>query len=191
MIRDKLQNIQIQKWDSTTETKQFLLMFLITYLITIAMSTFISLNTVDKIIVKESLKPKDFLDMFKLVDGRLDFYNCEKIDTILYFSAKLIETIVPTTITFCGTILVLQFMIRQNKAKNSLLFCFLVILSLLGVSITTVNTVFLLNLYLILIVIVFAICVVFSRKIYYFVESEQETLITHKNENSDGKLIRN
>lgn len=177
------------------ENKQFYMMFIITYLISIVLSTAIMLNSLDDVfynVVYSANIPNwnslGFLERIQQLNGELQFYNCQNLSIQLFFGAKLLETLVPTTITFGGTILILQMITaKKNLVFDSLLFCLLVFLTTLGVAFTTVKTVEILILYLILIAFFLVLSLVFSKKIYTLQNAGQTN---HKIENSDGKMIR-
>ena len=173
------------------ENKQFFLMFLITYSITILMAVLIAIMNIDEAINQAMINPdielvyNNWGELIKNIDNTFSFYNCETISFWSFVSAKIIETLVPTTITFSGAILVLQRTIRKDSARPPLLFSLLVIIAMIGIAFTQAKSQIVLELYMATLLILIIISLLISRKIYY-----QQNLTQHKNEPDDGKITR-
>ena len=157
-----------------SKKRAFILSILITYLLTIVLTGGIAIIQMDQ----ERSNPND--------TPGFTFYECTTLDTSLFIASKMIETIIPTTITFCATILLLQTDIAKKQMVTVLLFVFITLLTVGGIVLPTFKTPE--NLTRVLWILgglcVIALCLSWSA----FSESTIP-LHGHKSGPSDGKLV--
>lgn len=118
--------------------------------------------------------------------GNFVFYACTGLSTSMFVAAKLLETLVPTAITFSGTILILQ---TDSSTKRSLTVWLFVVITLLvvgGIVLPTAKTLVFLETYLWTLGALCLASVILSWQA--FSDPSEESKI-HKNESSDGKMV--
>lgn len=114
------------------------------------------------------------------------FGNCKGLDAWTYLSANIVETLIPTTVTFSGTILILQTTKEANTSLNALLFISLTFFVMTGMFFMVAKLRSTLSLYIWLLLILHCIVFTFSAKLFN-VQSKSNN--EHKNEESDGNII--
>lgn len=194
------------KWRRHKRTQStFVLSFLITYLLTIGLSVGslliqIEAKSVETESISESgatyvseLTSNSSLDETKNNSAQpdsqapaFDFYDCSNINMTEFITAKLLETLVPTAITFSGTILILQSDATGKQRHMVLLFVVITFLVIGGIVLPTVKTPAFLRSYLWVLGILCIISIYLSWKVFS-VAPVQST--NHKSEPSDGKIV--
>lgn len=165
-LKNKVQS-KIQDFDE--ETMTYVQMLLITYVITIGIVFVFLCLLFDKTELTE-----------------FQFSRCEKVDPFLYSVSCVIQTLVPTTITFSGTIIILQSKLNSGKTMKVLLFISIILLALIGVLQTSVQTSELLYISNFILLFLNFVSLFLSRKVFYLpVESSKGS----KCETSDCKPI--
>lgn len=154
--------------------RSFILSVLITYLLTIVLTGGVAIVQMDQ----ERSNPND--------TPGFTFYECTTLDTKEFIASKIIETIIPTTITFCATILLLQTNIAKKQTVTVFLFVLITLLIVGGIVLPTFKRPE--NLSKVLwglgILCVAALCFAWNA----FSESDIQ-LTGHKSGPCDGKII--
>lgn len=158
---------------SSEENMTFLQMFLITFVITICMTAVIILLVLDS----------DYSNPEKTGQG-LRFSVFTNMDFFSYVFSSIVQTIVPTTITFSGTILILQSRSNMNRTYKVLLFISIILLALFGIMQNSVKSLVYLNFTNAVLLILIVLSLFFSKKIFNLNNSS-----TNKKEISDGTPI--
>lgn len=152
----------------------FLLSLVITYLLTVILTIGISSIQMDQ--------ERDKNDN----ESGLSFYECSNLDTVQFVTAKIMEALIPTTITFCATILLLQTDVTENKTLTVWLFVFIFSLIVVGIVLPTIKTYENLMKAPWIICILCIITLILSWRAF----SDPPTKLPgHKNEPSDGKTV--
>lgn len=155
---------------ASEENMTFFQMLMITFVITLCMTFVIALIVFDN---NQNVMNQGF--RFSMIPN-LDGYS--------YLFSTTIQTIVPTTITFSGTILILQSRSHMNRTYKVLLFISIILLALFGVMQSSVKTVFYLSFTNIVLFFLVILSIFFSKKIFNLNSS-----INKKNETSDGTPV--
>lgn len=154
--------------------RAFILSFLITYLLTIILTFGICIIQMDQ----EREKSENITNF--------TFYECNTLDTFQFIAAKVVETIVPTTITFCASVLFLQSNFEKKPTSSVLLFALITILVVGGIILPTFKTETNLIRALWFLGILCSCSLCFSWSIH---AEPSIQLPGHKNEPCDGKII--
>lgn len=149
-IREMKAKVKKYIFELTEEQRTFILMTLITYLITIAI-------TVLPILIR-------FDD---LNQENCDFYKCIKTSRFLYLTSCIIQTINSTTITFSGTIFVLQSQSDKKKTFRVLLFIGIILLALIAVFQTSIYSEKLLYFTNVVLIIINVFVLYFSKLVFF------------------------
>lgn len=182
----------------------FILSFLITYLLTVGLSVGALLiqidgqwgdatGSIDSVVAGTTETTLSDVCTTEVDQKQTDpqfsgfvFYGCSNISTTLFVAAKLLETLVPTAITFCGTILILQSDATGRRGYMVFLFVVIAFLVIGGIVLPTVKTIPFLIGYLWILGILCVISVYLSWKVFSDVPPP---LTNHKAEPSDGKIV--
>lgn len=180
----------------SSESKQFFLMFILTYAVTILLAVIIVFNHFDDEVEKYLFAAENaqetlssWQDIFRILKGRLQFNGCGSLNPDTYIIARIAETLVPTTITFSGTILVLQVTANPKHGLNTVLFCLIVLLALAGMSSIEVHNAVILDLYITMVIVSSILCVFFSYIIYVY-QTPKKIVVSRRQELSDGIMNR-
>lgn len=117
-----------------------------------------------------------------------EFYKCTNLGLGLFLCAKLLETLVPTAITFSGTVLTLQTDSSTKQASVVGLFVVITLLAVSGVALSTAKTLAFLEVYLWIVGVLCLASVVFSWQAICDPASE---VTNHKKEKNDGCMSFN
>ncbi len=173
------------KFKRLKKYEQFGVTFAITYLITILFCLLFVFNYFEDIMVATN-NTESFLSFFGSVQNIFTFGYCNDLNALDYLTAKIFETLIPTTLTFSGTILVLQTTKRKNTSLNTFLFISLFAFAMVGMFFMVARLQSMLNLYMWLLLVLFFFVFFFSAKVFVL-QNKDENL--HKSEESDGKII--
>ena len=173
------------KFQNLKRYEEFWITFSITYLITILFTIFICINNFEERILDANYTESVWSFLLSSTGG-FNFGYCYDISAMNYLFAKIIETLIPTTVTFAGTILILQSVKVRYTSLNAMLFIALTILLMAGVFFMFSRLESTLVLYMKCICIIFAVIIIFSAKLYYIQDADCNF---HKREVSDGIMI--
>lgn len=118
--------------------------------------------------------------------GTFEFYSCTGLDTGMFVAAKMLETLVPTAITFSGTILILQTDSSTKRMWIVWLFLVITLLVVGGIVLPTAKTLTFLEAYLWTLGALCLFSVVLSWHAFYDPAADTKR---HKCELSDGKMV--
>lgn len=155
--------------DFDEETIAYIQMLLITYVITIVMTVVCLIllfdnNSIDK----------------------LQFSRCKNVDQFLYSMSCVVQTLVPTTITFSGTIIILQSKFNKIGTMKVLLFITIILLAVFGILQISAQTFSILYIANVMLILLNAFALFFSKKVFYL---PAEDINVSKCEVSDCKPI--
>lgn len=159
---------RVQRHLKTRET--FLFSLLITYLLTLGLaigSVAIQLDNVNQLRIG------------------FDFYSCKDLSAGMFVSAKLLETLVPTAITFSGTILILQTNASKKRSLTVWLFVVITLLVIGGILLPTAKTKFFLELYL---WTFWILCLISILLCWHAFSIPMHVRTRHKREPDDGRM---
>ena len=161
-----------------TEKRAFIFSFSLTFLLAVGLMVGTVLVQIDKM---RADHPNLTINKLPFV-----FYECKGLNLPQFVLARLMETIVPTAVTFSATVLCLQ----TNPAKKQGWFVWLlvsiVLLVVLGIVLPTAKTLAFLNGYLIALGVVYFLSLVFAWNAFSTGDDAQGY---HKLEPSDGSII--
>ena len=153
----------------------FFFSLLITYLLAIGLtlgSIVIQLDS--KLALKLSQTDSDVITASENVGNNQDtineerdvftFHSCTGLETGLFVAARILETLIPTAITFSGVILILQTDSKEKSANRTLLFLVITLLTIGGIVLPTVKTIRFLEIYIGAFGILCLLSIVFSWK---------------------------
>ena len=120
------------------------------------------------------------------VSGTFEFYSCTGLNTGMFIAAKMLETLVPTAITFSGTILILQTDSSTKRTWIVWLFLVITLLVVGGIVLPTAKTLAFLEAYLWTLGVLCLASIVLSWHAFYDPVADAKR---HKNELSDGKMV--
>lgn len=115
-------NMRLKLKTRSKHKQVHVLSFLITYALTIGLSVVSILIELDS---KNILLTSNML---------INFHNCESISVLSYLFARLVEVLIPTTITFCSTILILEVDFQTQKHLGTWIFISIALLVAIGVA---------------------------------------------------------
>lgn len=172
----KFSRFKFRLCDKLERKKAFIFSFVITYILTIGLSAALVAIQIDK--ERSSLGADETLS--------LDYNECTDVTEGQFWIAKLLETLIPTAITFSGTILILQTDHSTRRGITVWLFVNIALIAIGGFVLPTAKTPDFLNIYL---WIWSALCVI-SIVLSWCAFSDSETPISmHKREPCDGQLV--
>lgn len=173
------------KFKRLRKYEQFGITFAITYFLTVFFTVLLVLNYFEGRMT--AIEWTDGIWGFiKNSAGVFTFGYCQNLDAWTYLSAKIVETLIPTTVTFSGTILVLQTTKEPKTSLNALLFISLTIFVMTGMFFMVAKLRSTLSFYMWLLLILLCIVFTFSAKLFN-VQSKSNK--EHKNEESDGNIV--
>lgn len=108
------------------------------------------------------------------------------MDAQTYLAAKLIETLIPTTLTFSGSMFVLQATKEKSNYLNACLSIVLFLIAMIGMFYMVSKHKTVLIMYMWVLVMLFVMAVFLSSKVY---DSKKKEQIPHKKEPDDGNII--
>lgn len=155
--------------------------FALTYLITISFTVFVVLNYYEDLMVQNNIL--DYWTFLNNTSVTFSFGYCTGLDAWTYLFAKIVETLIPTTLTFSGAILILQTKVAKDTSLDAMLFISLVCLTIAGIGFMIARLPSVLFFYMWLLFFLFCIVFMFSAKLFN-IQNEEDNL--HKNEESDG-----
>ena len=162
--------------DKLERKKAFIFSLVITYILTIGLSAALIAIQIDH--QQSNLEPNEVFS--------LDYNECKDVTEGQFWVAKLLETVIPTAITFSGTILILQTDHSSRKGIMVWLFVDIALMAIGGFVLPSARTSDFLDVYL---CIWSALCVI-SILLSWCAFSDSETPIsTHKREPCDGRLV--
>lgn len=162
--------------------EQFLITFVISYILTIVFTLIVALGQFDTIMSENSFKG-NMIDFIKNPDWRFDFGGCTDISLIRYLEAKVIESLIPTTLTFCVSILTSQTSPKLHSNLNAVMIIVMVIFALVGVFFMLVKNEAMLVFFMWLLLLLFISSIVVSSMVF------SKGKCNYRKEQSDGKLI--
>lgn len=147
--------------------KNFILSFVLTYAITVGIAIIVTVLEID---VSSS--------------ERMTFH-CSELSYVMYFMAKILEAIIPTTITFCGAILLFQMSPQRIGTGGTAILTCISLLAALYIAISQIsNHNYMFGLLIAAIPLNFFPIAVASR---FYIESST-SVDPHKQECSDGSI---
>lgn len=171
-------------WKIVKSQKQFIITLVISYILTIVFTLIVALGQFDTIMSENSFNGS-IIDFMKNPKWRFDFGGCNNICTIRYLEAKVIESLIPTTLTFCVTILTSQTSSKLHSSLNAVMIIVMVIFALVGGFFMLVKNEATLVFFMWLLRLLFVSSIVVSSMIF----SKEEC--NYRKEQSDGDLIGN
>lgn len=114
------------------------------------------------------------------------FGYCSMLSPSLYLSAKIMETLLPTTLTLCGITLVTGRSKKGYKAYGSLVLLLFVMI-MFGMFFMVVKLETMLRLYMYILLGLFCLSIIVAASIE---SKDDNTGFKHKKEYSDGKFCR-
>ncbi len=173
------------KLKSLEKHEQFIITLIFTYLLTIIFTVLVVFNQFEDIMV--SLNYSNSLwDFIKTTTEKFSFGYCQNVDARMYLAAKLFETLIPTTLTFSGTIFVLQTAKEKSNYLNAFLAIILLLVAMIGVFFMVSKLEAMLTLYMWMLLILFLLAILFSSKMFALQNKDSSS---HKKEQSDGHII--
>lgn len=152
---------------STRYRKNFILSFILTYVITVGIAVVTTLLELD--VNSEAI---------------MQFHNCE-LRVGMYVWAKIIEAIIPTTITFCGVTLLFQMAPRSIGVSGTFILISISLLAALHIAISQItNSDFMVN----LLFVALALDIIPIAISCAFYIEPTKSFDRHKQEMSDGLI---
>lgn len=173
------------KYKRLSKYEKFGLTFAITYLITILFTVLVVLNQFEEIMFKMGSE-ENLLKFVFTTEEKFSFGYCSNLNAFTYLLAKLFETLIPTTLTFSGTILVLQTTTVKNTSWNVVLFIALLGFTMIGMFFMVSKLETTLRFYMWILLALFIVVFIFSAKLFTLQKKDNSL---HKKEESDGKII--
>lgn len=162
--------------EALCKKQSFALSFLITFVLSLGLTiALVGIQIDNKWSTSESLNNIYF-----------EFYECAKLSAGFFLAVKLIETLIPTIITFSGTILMLQANHAEKQNITVWLFLCIALLAAGGIALSTAKTSFFLNIYFLILGLLCMLSVILSW--FVFSDDDPKPLI-HKKEPCDGRIV--
>lgn len=159
---------------SSEENMTFIQMLLITFVITVCMTLVTVLLVFDHADFPSSDTSRNF-----------QFSFIENLDHFTFLASTIIQTVVPTTITFSGTILILQSRSNMNRTYKVLLFISIILMALFGIMQNYVKSFpYLVTTNVVLFVLI-VLAIYFSKKVFNL----KNYSLNKKKETSDGTPV--
>lgn len=162
---------------------QFLISWIITYLLTVFFTILVVFENFEQHMNNET--SNDLLSFVVSKEPYFTFNHCEELTPLTYLSAKVVETLIPTTLTFSGSIFIMRKTRNENNYLDTALAISLFMIAMLGTFFMIVRYKSTLNIYMIALVLLISIAIVFSAMVFIL---QQNKKITHKNEPCDGLI---
>lgn len=173
------------KYKNFEKHEQFIITFMFTYLLTVAFAVLVIFKYFENIMVLLNY-PNDLWDFINSNEYNFTFGNCKNLDAKLYLAARLYETLIPTTLTFSGTIFVLQTTKEKNIYLNAFLAIILFLITMIGMLFMVSSLKATLKMHMWELLILFFLAIILSNKAFTLQSKENSS---HKNEHSDGQII--
>lgn len=168
------------------KNEQFWITFAITYIVTIFFTMSVVFKQYEDVMISTNYSG-GILQFLNTTTYKFTFGYCAGLDAWTYLASKIMETSIPTTITFAGVILVLQTARENTTLLNMGLFVTLLIFTIAGIFFMVCRIENILIFYIRILTILFCIVVAFSAKLFK-INNNNDNL--HKTEESDGNISR-
>lgn len=111
--------------------EQFIITLVISYILTILFTLIVALGQFDVIMSENSFKG-NIIDFMTNPELLFNFGGCTQISLTRYLEAKVIESLIPTTLTFCVTILTSQTSSMINSSLNVVMIIVMIVFALVS-----------------------------------------------------------
>lgn len=172
------------KFKRLKKYEQFGITFAITYLITVLFALLVVFNYFEDIMIATK-NTSSIWSFITTTQNKFTFGYCNDLNAWTYLVAKMFETLIPTTLTFSGTILVLQTTKTRNTSLNAFLFISLFGFAMIGMFFMVAKLQTMLNFYMWVLLFLFFVVFIFSAKVFALQDKDDSV---HKNEESDGQI---
>ena len=170
--KNLFRNIRLKLKPHSNHKQVHVLSFLITYALTIGLSVVSILIELDS---KNILLTSDML---------VNFHNCQSISVLSYLFARLVEVLIPTTITFCSTILILEVDFQTQKHLGTWIFISIALLVAVGVAMPLFSNQEYLEIFVYIGLALTILPILLINRVYHFDCSQSN----HKQELCDGHI---
>lgn len=184
----KVKDVSLHFWENIKRNikkqEQFIITFAISYILTIVFTLIVALGQFDTL-MSEKLFEGSIIDFITNPEWRFEFGGCTNICLTRYLEAKVIESLIPTTLTFCVSILTSQTSSKLHSSLNAVMIIVLVIFALVGGFFMLVKNEATLVFFMWLLLFLFISSIVVSSMVF------SRGKCNYRKERSDGKLTGN